>query len=113
MASTKSTFAKSNISSYFLNGGKEGLHVLKTTDKFELTPYEIGGESHNFVTIQGLDANRLVGLGLVSRESTDDTISFAVIKDCKVMVKLKDTITVTPTKGEPYQKKVWEYKEVQ
>lgn len=107
------SFNKSELSRYFVNGGKEGRHVLRKGEPFELTPYKIGGKDENFVTCQGLDANRLVAIGAAEREVGDDTVSYSIPKKIAVQVTLVRKDKITPKDGEPYEKSVWDYKVVE
>ncbi len=109
-----SSFSKNELSNRFLNGGKEGIHFIRKGTTFELTTYElnIGGkmEKHNFVTCQGLDANKLVSCGAASRESDADTVSFCIPKDVKIQVTRTEEKDVTDKEGNfLYRRTIWDY----
>ncbi len=108
-----SSFNKNELSNRFLNGGKEGVHFIKKGTPFELTAYEfnIDGkmEKHNFVTCQGLDANKLVSCGAAIRESDADTVTFCIPENVKVHVTRIGKKDVTNKQGNVYQQTIWDY----
>ena len=109
-----SSFIKDGLSNIFLSGGKEGIHFIRKGTPFELTTYElnIGGkmEKHNFVTCQGLDANKLVACGAAVRESNAEIVSFCIPESVKVQVTRTGEKDVTDKEGNfLYRRTIWDY----